>query len=212
MTSPIEGVPVRRPERLGDNPGVTTRRRATTRAAVPLLVAGLALTGCSVSTTSTPAPVSVAPTPSDTPAPELDLQLRPVLDIANAEAGQCVDPPPPTPDPAAPAQICSQDRILLYSLGPAAVTGARVTGLDATMTERSPQVQVKLDAQGGASLTRMTVEGMLQPVPRNQLAIVSHGRVQSAPRITEPIDSSVLVITGFTTVEDAQRAVDFLVS
>jgi preprotein translocase subunit SecD len=175
-----------------------------------LLVAG-ALAGCSVSTTSTPSSVSATPTSSDTPAPELDLQLRPVLDIANAQAGQCGQTAPPTPDPKAPAQLCSQDGILLYSLGPAGVTGARVTSLEATITSRTPQVQVKLDAQGGASLTRLTAEGMLEPTPRNKLAIVSHGRVQSAPTITEPIDGAVLVITGFPTVEDAQTAIDFLV-
>lgn len=178
---------------------------------VPALALAVALTGCSVSTTSTPATTSLQPTPSASQPPELDLQLRPVLDVANAQAGQCGATPPPTPDPATGAQLCSQDRILLYSLGPAGVTGARVTSLEATMTSRTPQIQVKLDAQGGASLTRMTVEGMLEPAPRNRLAIVSHGRVQSAPPITEPIDTSVLVITGFSTVADAQTAVDFLV-
>ena len=142
----------------------------------------------------------------------LDLQLRPVLDVATATAGQCGTTPPPTPDPAQPAQLCSQDRTLLVSLGPAAVTGPRVTGLDATMTSRQPQLQVKLDAQGGAALTRATAEGMLLPAPRNQLALVSHGRVQSAPVITEAIDGNVIVFTGFATVEDAQAAADFLAS
>ena len=192
-------------------------RRPATAFVVPTFLLGtVALSGCSVSTTSTPSSVSATPTAAGTStpgasAPELDLQLRPVLDIANAQAGQCGETPPPTPDPTAPAQLCSQDRILLYSLGPAGVTGARVTSVEATITSRTPQVQVKLDAQGGASLTRLTAEGMLQPTPRNRLAIVSHGRVQSAPTITEAIDGAVLVITGFPTVEDAQRAVDFLV-
>jgi preprotein translocase subunit SecD len=191
------------------------RVRATALVASVSLVAAGALGGCSVSTTTTPSSVSATPTASGTPspeatAPELDLQLRPVLDIANAQAGQCGETPPPTPDPQAPAQLCSQDRILLYSLGPAGVTGARVTSVEATMTSRTPQIQVKLDAQGGASLTRLTAEGMVQPAPRNRLAIVSHGRVQSAPAITDVIDGAVLVITGFPTVEDAQTAVDFL--
>ena len=194
---------------------VAGRRPATLLVVATSLLAAGALTGCSVSTTTTPSSVSATPSSSGTPtaeatAPELDLQLRPVLDIANAQAGQCGETPPPTPDPRAPAQLCSQDRILLYSLGPAGVTGARVTSIEATMTSRTPQVQVKLDAQGGASLTRLTAEGMLEPTPRNKLAIVSHGRVQSAPTITDSIDGAVLVITGFPTVEDAQQAVDFL--
>ena len=188
-----------------------TRARRTTTAllVVPVL---LALGGCSISTTTSTVAVQVDPTPTESSQPELDLQMRPVLDIASASAGQCGESRPPTPDPAQPAQVCSEDRSLLLSLGPAAVTGARVTGLDATMTSRQPQLQIKLDAQGGASLTRMTAEGMLQPEPRNQLALVSHGRVQAAPRITETIDTAVLVLTGFATVADAEAARDLLLA
>jgi len=189
---------------------MTAARRTTTALLVVPVV--LALAGCSISTTTSAAPVSVAPTPSESPQPELDLQMRPVLDIASATAGQCGDTRPPSPDPTQPAQVCSEDRTLLLSLGPAAVTGARVTGLDATMTSRQPQLQIKLDAQGGASLTRMTAEGMLLPEPRNQLALVSHGRVQAAPRITETIDTSILVLTGFATVDDASAARDLLLA
>jgi len=189
---------------------MTAARRTTTALLVVPVV--LALAGCSISTTTSAAPVSVAPTPSESPQPELDLQLRPVLDVATATAGQCGETRPPTPDPAQPAQLCSEDRTLLLSLGPAAVTGARVTGLDATMTSRQPQLQIKLDAQGGASLTRVTAEGMQLPEPRNQLALVSHGRVQAAPAITGPIDTAILVLTGFGTVEDAQAARDLLLA
>ena len=187
-------------------------RRSTTTGVLLACLAVSAVTGCSVTTTSVSPTTSATQAASESPAPELDLQLRPVLDIANATAGQCTETPPPSPPAADPAQVCSQDRILLYSLGPAAVTGGSVTGLDATVTSRTPQVQVKLDAQGGASLTRLTADGMTQPVPRNQMAIVSHGRVQSAPTITEAIDGNVLVITGFASVDDAQKAIDFLVS
>ena len=188
-----------------------TRPRVTALAVPALLLTVAALTGCSVSTTTTPATSSLAATPSESPSPELDLQLRPVLDIANAEAGQCGATPPATPDPRSDAQLCSQDRILLYTLGPAGVAGARVTSVEATITSRTPQVQVKLDAEGGASLTRMTVEGMLAPAPRNRVAIVSHGRVQSAPVVTDSIDGGVFVLTGFDSMDAAQKAVDFLV-
>jgi preprotein translocase subunit SecD len=193
-----------------------TRARRTTTAllVVPVVLVPvvLALGGCSISTTTSAAPVSVAPTPSETPQPELDLQLRPVLDIATATAGQCGETRPPTPDPAQPARLCSEDRTLLLSLGPAAVSGARVTGIEATMTSRQPQLQIKLDAQGGASLTRVTSEGMLLPEPRNQLALVSHGRVQAAPIITETVDGNVLVLTGFASVDDAAAARDLILA
>ena len=189
---------------------MTAARRTTTALLVVPVV--LALAGCSISTTTSAAPVSVAPTPSESPQPELDLQLRPVLDVRTAAAGDCGETRPESPDPARPAQVCSEDQTLLLSLGPAAVTGDRVTGLEPTMTSRQPQLQIKLDAQGGASLTRVTAEGMLLPEPRNQLALVSHGRVQAAPRITETIDTSILVLTGFATVDDASAARDLLLA
>ena len=197
---------------MGHTLRVMHLRRATTTGAFAACLAAYALVGCSVTTTTVSRTTPVPPGPTESPVRELDLQLRPVLDIANATAGQCTPSPPPTPTAEAPALLCSQDRILLYSLGPAAVTGGSVTGLDATTTQGTPQVQVKLDAQGGAALTRLTSDGMAQPVPRDQMAIVSHGRVQSAPTITEAILGTVLVITGFASVDDAQRAVDFLVS
>ena len=194
--------------------GRTTSLLGVPVALVPvvLLPVVLGLAGCSISTTTSAAPVSVAPTPSESHQPELDLQLRPVLDLATATAGQCAETRPPTPDPAQPAQLCSEDRTLLLSLGPAAVTGVRVTGMEATMTSRQPQLQIKLDAQGGASLTRVTAEAMLQQEPRNQLALVSHGRVQAAPTVTEAIDGNVLVLTGFATVDDAAAARDLILA
>jgi preprotein translocase subunit SecD len=187
-------------------------RAGRTTAAVLVVPVVLALAGCSVSTTTSAAPVPVAPTPSASPQPELDLQLRPVLDIATARAGECGEARPASPAPGKPARVCSEDRTLLLSLGPAAVSGARVTGLDATMTSRQPQLQIKLDAQGGAALTRVTAEGMLLPEPRNQLALVSHGRVQASPTITESIDTSILVLTGFASVDDAAAARDLLLA
>lgn len=197
---------------MGDTRAVT-RRRTVPRGLllVPVAAVSVALAGCSAVSTTTVAPTTVAPQPSSSPTHELDLQLRPVLGVANAQAGDCPTPPPATPDPRQPARLCSQDGFLLYSLGPAGVTGARVTGLEATMTERTPQVQVRLDGEGGAALTRLTAQGMVAPPPRDRLAIVSHGRVQSAPTITDSIDGGVLVITGFDSVDAAQKAVDFLV-
>ncbi len=185
-------------------------RRTCARASVAgMLAVGLA--GCSTTSVS-PSAAPTAPLSSVSPAPVLDLQLRPVLDVSTAEAGQCPSTAVASPDPDAAATACSQDRLLVYSLAPAAVTGARVTGLEASPAQGRATVQIRLDPRGGAALSRVTADGALRSSPQSQLAILSHGRVQSAPTVTEQIDGSVMVITGFETLEDAQQAVDFLAS
>lgn len=197
---------------VGDTAGVT-RHPTVPRVllVVPVLALSVLLGGCSTVSTTTTTPTTPATSSSATPARVPDLQLRPVLGLVAAQAGDCPSPAPASPDPGSPAHLCSQDGLVVYSLGPAGVTGDRVTGLVATMTERTPQVQIRLDGEGGAALTRLTAEGMVATPPRNRLAIVSHGRVQSAPTITDSIDGGVLVITGFDSVDAAQKAVNFLV-
>ncbi|MBI1377519.1 MAG: hypothetical protein GC157_08570 [Frankiales bacterium] len=185
-----------------------TRRR---RALGALLPAALALAGCSVVPTTSTAPTSAPLTPAPTP-PQLDLQLRPVLTAGIAGGGDCAVVAPATPDPAQPATLCSQDRVYVYSLGPARVTGARVTGLDVSWEAGRPVIEVRLDPRGAASLSRLTAEALVQQPPRSQVAIVTHGRVQAAPPITEQVDGGVMVLSGFASEAEARAALGFVES
>jgi preprotein translocase subunit SecD len=177
------------------------------------LGAVLLLGGCSVVSTTTTAP-TVAPDPltSQSPAPVLDLQLRQVLGVQTPGVADCTTKPPPQPDPALPARLCSEDRTSLYSLAPAAVTGARITGMETSLQGGAPVIQVRLDARGASQLSRITAAVMGERVPRSQLAIVAHGRVQSAPVIGEQIDTGVMILSGFASEQAAQGAIDFLIA
>ena len=186
--------------------------RSATRVRAPVVAFGmLALAGCTTVTTTTTAPTR-APLSSPSTGPELDLQLRPVLGVGNAGLGACPVTATVTPPATEPTSICSQDGKLIYSLDKAAVTGGHVSGLKVSAQQGSPVIQISFDPLGGAALSRVTAGSSLQQPPLSQLAIVSHGRVQSAPVVTEQIDGRVMIISGFADTAAAQAAIDFLES
>jgi len=186
---------------------VTARHRGAVLAAVLLVPV---LSACTtVDHTSTGA--SAIPAPTGSPAPAAyDLQLRGVLDVANAQTGQCSVPAPPTPDAAQQASLCSADRTLLYTLAPAAVAGAEVSSVEAVFSSARPVVRVSVTPQGGAGLVRLTTEASTASPPRNQVALVSGGRVQTALPVTDTIDGQVLEITGFDSIDAARAAAALL--
>jgi preprotein translocase subunit SecD len=185
------------------------RRRCA--AVLVMALVGPAASGCTVVTHSSTLPTS-EPVPVDSPAPTVDAQLRQVLDVANAQAGQCGDTPPATPDPKTPASLCSADRVLLFSLGPAAVSGPEVSDVQAVFSSARPVVRITVTPQGAAGLVRVTSDAATASPPRNEVALVSHGRVQAALPVTDAIDGQVLEITGFDSLQAAQQAAALLLS
>ena len=183
------------------------------RAAVALVVMAVlpVLGGCTVVYRGSTVPTQ-EPVPVDSPAPTVDVQLRQVLDVANAQAGQCGEFAPPTPDPRTAASLCSADRTVLYSLAPAAVTGPEVSDVAAVYSSARPVVRITLTPQGGAGLVRLTNDAVNATPPRNQIALVSHGRVQAALPVAEALDGQVFEITGFDTLEAAQQAAALLLA
>jgi len=179
---------------------------ATASVALSVLVSGCTV----VSTTTTAATVAPDSLTSESPAPVLDLQLRPVLAVQTAGVADCTIRPPLTPGAGGEVTLCSQDLAFIYSLGPAAVIGARVTGLETSLQAGRPVIQVRLDPRGAAALSAITGQIMGEQPPRSQLAIVAHGRVQSAPVVSEQIDGGVVILSGFATDKAAQDAINFL--
>jgi preprotein translocase subunit SecD len=184
-----------------------TRRRCAAALVVALVVP--AASGCTVVTHSSTLPTS-EPVPVDSPAPTVDAQLRQVLDVATAQAGQCDATAPPTPDPRAATSLCSADRTLYYSLAPAAVSGPEVSDVQAVFSSARPVVRITVTLQGAAGLVRVTSDAATASPPRNQVALVSHGRVQAALPVTDAIDGQVLEITGFDSLQAAQQAAALL--
>lgn len=191
--------------------GRAARARAS---AVVLPVAALVLAGCGISTSSKPAvsdfnPLGPGPsaTGSGTAAPTgPDLQLRPVLSAARAEGGQCPEADPPSPPRSEPATLCTADLTTVLSLGPAVVDGEQVRSIDAGTIADANVVRVELDTNGGTALSNETLRLSQEQSPKNWLAIVSHGRVQTAPVVTDQISGGILDITGFETADAARSA------
>jgi preprotein translocase subunit SecD len=75
-----------------------------------------------------------------------------------------------------------------------------------------PVVRITLTPQGGAGLVRLTNDAVNSSPPRNQVALVSHGRVQAALPVGEALDGQVFEITGFDTLEAAQQAAALLLA
>jgi len=186
--------------------GVVLRSIGSTLSAGALVVL---VAGCSTfdSTRTTP---TLDPLPTESAAPVLDLQLRAVLAVTPATVGACPAVRLTTPAAAAPATACSQDRTLVYSLAPASVTGDRVTSVEVVYQGGQPVVEVKLDPRGTAELSAVSGAAMVQQPPRSQLALVSHGRVQTAPTVTDQLDGGIFLLSGFATADAAQLAVDAL--
>ena len=184
-----------------------TARRCAAVVLAGLLVA--AVSGCTtVDHTSTEA--SALPAPTGSTAPTYEVQLRGVLDVANAQTGECGTTAPPTPEPQQQATLCSADLVLVYTLAPAAVSGSEVTGVEAVFSSARPVVRITVSPQGGAGLVRVTSEAMNASPPRNQLALVSRGRVQTAVPVTDTIDGQVLESSGFESIDAAGAAAALL--
>ncbi|HET7901165.1 MAG TPA: hypothetical protein VFL59_08235 [Candidatus Nanopelagicales bacterium] len=188
-----------------------------TRRAVGALALGgalLLLAGCGISTSDKPAtsdfnPLGPGPSASGTgPVTPTgpDLQLRPVLSAERADAGQCPRTDPPTPPKTEAATLCTADLTTLLTLGPAIVDGANARSIDAGTIDGANVVRVELDTTGGTALSNETLRLAQEQSPKNWLAVVSHGRVQTAPAVTDQISGGILDISGFATADEARSA------
>jgi hypothetical protein len=190
-------------------------RRAA--AAVALTTVALLLAACSVTTSDKPAVTPFNPLDPDGSASKAgtgtaaptgpDLQLRPVLSVERAGDDRCPPQPEPTTPPAAePATLCTADLAWVVGLAPAVVSGQRVKAVDAGTLSGGPTVRITLDVTGATALANATLTMSQQQSPANMLAVVSHGRVQSAPEVHDQISGGVLDLTGFADVEAARAA------
>ena len=189
----------------------STAARRTPGLAVVVL-AGVALAGCSTVATTSTAPTAAPLVTAPPSAPVVDLQVRPVLDVRSATPGECPSTPLTTPAPAAAASLCSQDRTSIFSLAPAELTGQRVTDVSAAWESGYPVVELRFDPQGAATLSRVTGQVVSDAAAAPRLALVSHGRVQKTAAIIDQITDGVMVLSGFQSGDAAQQAADFLQS
>lgn len=189
---------------------MTRARRVA--AAVASAAAVVALSACSVTTSDKPAvpafnPLDPGPSSSGTTGPKgPDLQLRPVLTVERAVQGDCPKADPPTPPAGEPATLCSADLTTVLGLAPAVVSGPHVKSVDAGTVGGTPTVRIELDVTGATALANSTLTLSQQSSPLDLLAVVSHGRVQTAPAVDDQITGGILDLSGFATADDARAA------
>lgn len=189
------------------------RVQGVARVALPLLAASLLCACSGGASSSTPSGGSTAKAGASLSGRDVGLQLRPVLEAQPATAAQCTATSDPAPS-AAPVTACSSDGSLVYSLGPAVVTGTQWDTLrvDDVSVPGTTQIDALLDPSGSSALTQASGELFSNDEPRNQLAVYAEGVVLSAPTVQQPIYGGALVIAGGLMHDEAQALVDRLTS
>lgn len=133
------------------------------------------------------------------PAPEA-VQFRRVV---KTEPGACATTSATTATPDGTA--CGSDGIR-YTLGKVELDGSRVSEVKAALRD-TWYVGLSLDQEGARLFDRLTTDLAAKTPPQNQLAIVVHGRVVTAPTVSAPISGGKVEITGNFTKKDAEKLV-----
>jgi hypothetical protein len=154
-----------------------------------------------------PAPGPTGPSPSPTAA-GYALQIRPVLTEGPVGATPCPKSPVQTAA-AEPATACSADGTLVYTLGPAAVSGDAIAAMEARAESVGGgfDVVVQLTPAGSSAFETATAFLAQQQAPQNQLAFYAQGEVLSSPYVSTAIVGGVAQIGGFPTLVAAQAFV-----
>lgn len=184
--------------------------------ALAVLSAVLLLAGCSSDPTpSSSGSRSPAPAASSVSGRDIGLQLRPVLDASGSTGTTCATSSPSTNAPAAqtPVTACSTDGTIVYSLGPAVVTGDQWESLRVVDDpgSQASEILALLDPPGSSAFTQATAQLATESEPRNQIAFYFQGRVESAPSVQQPIYGGQVVIGSGLDHAGAQALLDRIV-
>lgn len=185
--------------------------------AAALLLAGCGTAGSSTSAASSGSAGSPRPSASALDGHDTGLELRKVLDAQPATAGQCpasssASPSTNAAPTASPVTACATDGTIVYTLGPAVVTGTQWDSmrLDESTTTGAWQILALLDPSGSSALTQATGELATEEEPRNQIAFYTHGTVAMAPSVQQPIYGGQVIIGAGLEKADAQQLLDDL--
>ncbi|MBV8929601.1 MAG: preprotein translocase subunit SecD [Mycobacteriaceae bacterium] len=138
--------------------------------------------------------------PTVTPGPPIPpLPVRPVQDATPATADQC---PADGQAPAAPTDVlvaCDPDRTTVYTLGPQ-VMELELTQVESlkSPTSESNVVRITMRPASALAFARYTTDHV-----GGQLAFLRNGVVVFAPKLSQPIVSTTLEISGNLTAEQA---------
>lgn len=186
---------------------------------VVVVASSLLLVACGTASTAptssrgSSAAGSPRPSASDVSGHDTGLELRKVLDAQPTAPGQCAASSSANAAPTTGSvTACASDGTVVYTLGPAVVTGTQweSIGLREDAATGAWQVGALLDPSGSSALTQATGELAVEDEPRNQIAFYLHGSVQSAPTVSQPVYGGRVIIASGLEKADAQQLVDDL--
>ena len=162
----------------------------------------------------TPVP-SPRPTAPADPAPSLDdsLAWQPSeRDNADFTAYTCGEPSPTPSVTDQPLIACDESLTYKYLLGPALISGDKVTRAYANVPQQSVSWEVGLEFNetGAADFLTVTTHLATQTEPMNQFAIVLDDQVISAPSVSNPIPGGRASISGSFTQTTATALANVL--
>lgn len=145
--------------------------------------------------------------PTTTAAPELTippLAVRPVVSAFVTTPEQC--PAPASPPPDEPTRICDIEKTAVYELGPEALR-LQLVNVD---NFRNPLtgaevVQMSMTNDSAQQFEKFTAERVGE-----QVAFVRTGTVVWGPKITTPINGTVLQLSGELSPEQAAEVATLL--
>lgn len=139
---------------------------------------------------------AAAPAARTKPSDPTAVEFRRVL---SAKAGTC-----PTP---APAGTACDAKGMRYTLGKVELDGSKVTEVKTGIQENGGNwyVGLTLDSEGTKLFAQLTTALAKRTPPANQLAIVVHDQVVTAPSVMSPITAGKIEISGGYTRDSAEE-------
>ena len=163
----------------------------------------------SASPTTNQRPLPQLPTPVPSPRPTAPAETAPSLDdllawqpsdrdLSDFEAFTCGDPSPTPSVTDQPLIACDDALTYKYLLGPALISGDKVTRAYANVPQASVSWEVGLEFNdaGAADFLTVTTHLSTQTSPMDQFAIVLDDKVISAPSVSNPIPGGRASISG----------------
>jgi preprotein translocase subunit SecD len=161
-----------------------------------LLLVAIVVTGIVLFVNQSDDKPAAAPAARTKPSDPTAVEFRRVLSV---KAGTC-----PTPSPASTACDAKGMR---YTLGKVELDGSNVTEVKTGIQENggSWYVGLTLDPAGTKLFAQLTTNLSQQTPPANQLAIVVHNQVATAPSVMSPITAGKIEISGGYTRDSAEE-------
>ena len=168
-------------------------------------------------------PLPQLPTPVPSPRPTLPAESPPSLDellawepsdrdLEEFEAYTCGDDSPTPSVTDQPLIVCDKELTYKYLLGPALISGDKVTSAYANVPQQSVSWEVGLEFNeaGAADFLTVTTHLATQTQPMDQFAIVLDDKVISAPSVSNPIPGGRASISGSFTQASATALANVL--